>query len=485
MKKTKLTLLGVIALGLLGASLTSCGETRGGNSNTIYFWHTFGQDIYGRIDKMARDFEELVMENEGVEVHIAPLEETYQGSYDDMIDKVVKSYSTGSTPTICVAYPDHIATYLSYNTDTYQRVVKLDDLMNDPEIGFIEDDYLNPNGLGEEDFVPSFIDEGRHYALEGTYSLPFMKSTEIMLYNKTVLNRVLSDLGIQEAADRYMADITWDEFFELLDYVKENLLTYFPNSATQEVRPFFYDSDSNLFISQCYQRGIDFISMDEDGKGSIDFNNPEAKAMVQEFKELYDEGFLLTKATNGNSYGSDYFKQNRCLFVVGSTGGTGYNDPKTNFEVGVCKFPVYKDATPEQSKYVSQGVTLCLMNNYSVSKEQNDFAVEYGWKFLKYITSTENNIDAALASNGYIPSRLSCYEDPYYAEYLTYTDFMSICANTVVNEINGQYFNYPVFRGSDEARNQVGGIIAEYLSGKNTDLDNLFSTAVNNTLLAM
>lgn len=310
-----------------------------------------------------------------------------------------------------------------------------------------------------------------------------MKSTEIMLYNKDVLNQVLFDLGIQQAADVYMQNITWDAFMELLNYVNDNLVKYFPK-ATQQVVPLFYDSDSNLFISQSYQRGIDFISM-ENGEGSIDFDNPEAKAMVQEFKDLYDDGILLTKATNGDKYGSDFFIANRCLFVVGSTGGTGYNDPKSNFEVGVCKFPVYKTATEEQSKYVSQGVTLCLMNNYGVSEEVNKFRTEYGWKFMKYITSTSNNIDASLASNGYIPSRLSCYEDEYYKEYLQYEDFMSICAKTVIEEINGQYFNYPVFKGSDEARNQVGGIVAEYLSDKNTDLDKLFETAVNNTRLKM
>lgn len=167
-----------------------------------------------------------------------------------------------------------------------------------------------------------------------------MKSTEIMLYNKDVLNQVLFDLGIQQAADVYMQNITWDAFMELLNYVNDNLVKYFPK-ATQQVVPLFYDSDSNLFISQSYQRGIDFISM-ENGEGSIDFDNPEAKAMVQEFKDLYDDGILLTKATNGDKYGSDFFIANRCLFVVGSTGGTGYNDPKVTLKLEFVNFQFIK-----------------------------------------------------------------------------------------------------------------------------------------------
>ena len=49
-------------------------------------------------------------------------------------------------------------------------------------------------GLSAEDkadFVPAYIEEGQQYLEEGTYSLPFSKSTEILLYNKTLLNGII------------------------------------------------------------------------------------------------------------------------------------------------------------------------------------------------------------------------------------------------------------------------------------------------------
>lgn len=482
MKRNKITCLGLIATSLLLGSLVSCGGNNdSASSNKVYFWHTFGKGIKTQVEKQAKEFEKIIKEKEDVDIEIV-LE--YQGSYNDLIGKVTKSFTVGDTPQICVAYPDHVATYLNYDNNGKKYVNNLETFINDPEIGLDKEEYLNPGLLGESDFVPSFIDEGRHYIYEGTYSLPYMKSTELMLYNKDIVSSAIDTLGIQESVEDYMNDITWDEFMTLVNHINDNKETYFAGRDLNDVRTLFYDSDSNLFITQSYQRDIDFISM-KDGKGQIDFVNDEAKDMVREFKTMYDNKALLTKGTNNGEYGSDFFKKNLCAFVVGSTGGSGYSDPVENFPVGVTKFPVYKTATPELSKYISQGVTLALMNNFALSEEDNTFKTKYAWKFMKYITNTKNNIDACLYSEGYVPSRSSCYVDEEYKEYLSLTDYMSVCANTVINQINGNYFNYPVFKGSDVARNQVGAIIAEYLSGKNSDLDYLFNQAANNTKLAM
>ena len=62
MKNKKLTLLGVLGCALISMASTSCGGSNN-TDNTIYFWHTFGKDIYSRIDSMARKFEKLVLKN--------------------------------------------------------------------------------------------------------------------------------------------------------------------------------------------------------------------------------------------------------------------------------------------------------------------------------------------------------------------------------------------------------------------------------------
>jgi hypothetical protein len=220
------------------------------------------------------------------------------------------------------------------------------------------------------------------------------------------------------------------------------------------------------------------------GTGSADFNNAGAKSLVNEIKTMYYNKLLKTKGTNNNEYGSNYFTAGKSLFVVGSTGGTGYSDPGASFNVGVCKFPMYKDATEDHRKYVSQGVTTCMLKNGKLTEAQNNTNLEIGFKFIKYLLSAQNNLDVTLSSNGYVPVRKSCYELDDFKEFVASGDYLANVYDIVVNDINGQYLNYPVFAGSDTARNEVGGIITNVLLGKSTT-DNAFTTAYNNTVKAM
>ena len=109
MKKNvlKLAFTGLMALGM-SSSLAGCGSTF--NGLTINFWHTFGKTPADAIQAKAELFAKLVKENEGVDVRI---QFTYKGAYSDMVGLVNKSFASGETPTIAVAYPDHIADYFA------------------------------------------------------------------------------------------------------------------------------------------------------------------------------------------------------------------------------------------------------------------------------------------------------------------------------------------------------------------------------------
>lgn len=467
---------------LLSASflITACGNSSGDtNPNKITFWHTFGQDIQIVMQNKINQFEKIYERETGEKIEV---EMAYQGGYDEILDKVSKGFAVGNTPTIAVAYPDHVADYISLESGGTQWVYNLDDFMNDPEIGFDKQEYFNPSLKGADDFVPSFIEEGQQYVKKGTYSLPLMKSSEVLLYNQELLAVVLADYdeNINNITE-YMNNITWDEFMDLLEFIAKNLGKY----GTGLITPMVYDSDANLYISQSFQRDIPYVSMSSDGKGSIDFNNDEAKAMVRELKGYYDKGLFLTKGTNENEYGSNTFTDQQCIFTVGSTGGAGYNDPGSTggFEVGIAKVPsVAKDDA--HKKYVSQGVTLTLLRNNSLSQEVNDKRARIGWQLMKWLTNEENNIDICVASNGYAPVRESCYTNEVYASYLEESDFMPRCANVVANEINGNYFNYPVFKGTARARDNVGGIITQVFLGQK-DIDKAFADAESDANIGM
>lgn len=445
--------------------------------NTIVFWHTFGQDIQVIMENKISEFEELYEENTGEDIEI---KFEYQGGYDEIKDKISRGLAVGNVPTLAVAYPDHVADYLAEETSSLKWVYNLEEFFDDPEIGFNAQDYLNPGLKGVEDFVPSFLDEGSHYIKDGYYSLPLMKSSEILLYNEDLLRLVLTDYDSSISnMEEYMNNISWEEFIDLLRFISKDLNKYGDGLIT----PLVYDSDANFYIGQSFQRNIPYVSMNN-GVGSIVFNNEQAKEMVREIKGYYDEGLLLTKGTNNNEYGSDSFTNMECIFTIGSTGGTGYNDPgQAGFNVGVAKIPSVSE-DPSLKKYVSQGVTLTIIKNNSYSDEVNDARARIAWQLMKFLTNEQNNIDICLASNGYAPVRESCYTNEEYATYLKETDFMPRVANVVANEINGEYFNYPVFRGTATARDQVGGIITQVLLGQK-DIDKAFKDAEDITKISM
>lgn len=481
MKKRKIQKLMVtLACSLLAiTSLFSCQKSDTTKENKIIFWHTFGQNVRDQIQKEINSFVKLVKENEGVDLIVTF---SYVGSYDEILSQVEKGFTTGNVPTIAVCYPDHVASYMSHEDFDEEYVYNLDKLFNDSSIGYNTNSYLDDKN-DESDFVDAFLKENSSYLKSGTYSLPLMKSSEVLMFNKDIVyNQLLPDYDPTiKNYDEYMANLTRDEFMNLLRFVRKDMnegkYTYGSNLVT----PCIYDSDENLYITQSYQRNIPFLSINNN-KGSVDFNNDEAKKMVKELKGYYDEGLFITKGTNNNEYGSNKFTVGETLFTIGSSGGAGYNDPgAASFEVGVVKVP-YANNNPI---YVSQGPNLTLLKSNGVNDEINEFRKEYGWKLIKYLTNTKNDVDVCYyGSEGYVPVRESSYKYDYFAEYLKEDEFVARSSSVVVNEINGNYYSTPTFKGSSTARDQVGMIISSVFLNKSS-IDDAFKEAENTTKLGM
>ncbi len=473
MKPSKLFLATILTVGGLSA-ITACGKDDF-NGLTINFWHTFGQTVAGGIESSAATFAKLVKENEGVDLRIKM---TYKGGYDDVLGEVGKSFSAGGNPTITVAYPDHVADYFAAEEsagETY--VVNLQPYAENAEYGFGKESWLgDKNGI--DDFVESFIDESYNYAKDGMYSLPFLKSTEIMLYNIDLVQAALKIVeGGEPTVDDvndYMRNLTWDEFMDFCEMIKEHMSEI---STDLEV-PAVYDSDGNLFVTQMYQQGIPYASLgtkvnrgviDFDGRASNKDATPEQKdaynktvQFLKTYKEWFDKGYFTTKGVTGE-YSSNYFAaaKPKTMFAIGSCGGSGYSFPSSSeFKVGACKVPYNKKA-----EYVSQGPTLALLHNKKlINAGTDDQAVLYAWKFLKYLTNEDvNATQCASNSEGYIPVRQSAYNTEAFTNFLkSDTDYV-IVTKTVIEDIAGSYFSSPVFQGSAGLRKQCEGCFADVM----------------------
>jgi multiple sugar transport system substrate-binding protein len=461
-----------------GASSVSVSSTSSGAIKVV-FWHTSGAKLTNSFTQAASDFTALVKKNEGVDVEVTV---AYQGGYADIESKISKGFATGDVPTLAVAYPDHVADYLAADVKNRGFVCDLSKYANDPSVGFGKESWIGDGP--ESDFVPAFYQEGTQYAKAGMYSLPFMKSSEAMFYNYArvvTLGKGFTPSGtstpLSTVADvkSFVSKMSWSDLLDFARYVKTK------PEAADLTAPIFYDSDSNLFISQSYQRNIPYLSIATDGKCSVDFNNDQAKAMVKELKSAYDEGLLVTEGSQG-TYGSDSFKQEKCLFTIGSTGGTGYSDPKGNFTAEAVAVP-YSNSNP---LYVSQGITLTILNSTGLSDEENALRTKYAFKFAKYLTST--NLNTALCLNdseGYSPVRTSCYDTDAYKTYVEdNSDSLLVKAGQVVSSLQGHFIVSPAVKGSAKGRTEVGGILTRVFKNMAT-IDEAFSSAYQQTTLSI
>lgn len=455
---------------------------------TIKFWHTFGQTVQDALNSKIASFHNLVVANDGVDVTV---DLKYQGSYDDIAKKISDGFGVENTPTIAVAYPDNVADYIEIGKSAGSDfVVNLDKFINDSNIGFGKEKWLGDK-YDEEDFVEEFYNEGKAYTIAGTYSLPFLKSTEIMFYNMDALVDVMKGYkpefnNSKTKIKEYMAKLTWDEFINLCTYVKDNCVGTDDYNMLEV--PMWYDSDANLFISKMYQNRIPYSSINN-GVGKIDFeetaNFNKTVDMLDGFRQLAKNGIMTTKGLN-NKYGSDYFTGEKCLFSIGSSGGSGYNFPQADaFELGVCRVP----ASNNNPLYVTQGPTLAMFNDKGLDSATNDLAQTYAWKFMKYITNGQASAEICVnGSEGYIPVRNSAYETAFFQEFMEEGERYAQCYKVVVEDINTDagYLISPAFKGSAALRNCCGTLLTAALNATNKEaIPALVTTAINDAKLKM
>jgi multiple sugar transport system substrate-binding protein len=488
-KKTTIipiALMAVLAASCSGGGGGGSGSSASGEAVKVTFQHTFGQALQKIAAQKADEFEELILENTGVTVDVEVSNVTGT-NYDSIHSQIITSFSSNSTPTIAVAYPDHVADYLAQEPEDGQYVADISEYVTDPEIGLGKQSYLgDPEGDDGSDFVDAFWEEGATYSKEGRYSMPFLKSSEAMFYNEDAVLRACAistdyaEVDSSEEAKTMLDSMSWSEFMDFCRFIKENEDQILPG-LTEVVS---YDSDANLFISHMFQKEIPYASIDSEGNGVVDFesgdNRAAAEAMVTEFKTLYDDGILATKGTIGN-YGSEHFKNKQSVFQISSTGGAGYNTPSSSevFTEGVVKVPTDESDPENKNLYVNQGPSITFLKNQALTEEQNEQRIRYAWQFVKFLTNPSNNVECCLRSEGYCPVRESAYEDDRYLELVSEEgNAVSESCRIFSDELTDKFFVQKVFKGSAALREQCGGIITNVLK-QGTDVTAAFDTAIN------
>lgn len=412
----------------------------------------------------------------------------FSGSYNDLKEDAIKGYSAGNYPDVIVAYPDAVADFINANMQ-----LNMNKYIDNEDYGWTDEE--------RDDFYASDLKEGSSYAVRGTYSLPFAKSTEAMYYDEDKLiglNLGATINGGKALDENYFNNLTWDELFNKLCPA---LLSYRESLSSDELKKAFldtsesdkwsvvgYDSDDNLFITLANQYGYGYTSIDEITKtGIVDFVNDGMKGLMKQFNGYKQNKYLHTAGTLGERTNKP-FGEDKVLLSIGSTGGVSYqfnsNNPKN---IKVARIPQADLSNP---KNIQQGPSLAFLKH----PDNTDNRGLGAWLFYKEITSV-NNCIAWVTTSGYSPVRKSVSESD---DFLDFADpdnhpnktidrlkaLNAVYADSVANSL----FSSPVFKGSSEAREQVGSLVTDILLKENltdADVDAAFKKAYDNTILAI
>lgn len=366
--------------------------------------------------------------------------------YGKIYNDVITNISTGTTPNVCITYPDHIATYLTGD----DIVVPLDDLMADEKYGLGGSELLF-DGPAQDEMIDKFLEECKIGGV--TYAIPYMRSTEACYINKTYVEK----LGYE------IPDVlTWDFVWEVSEaaLAKDADGNYSVNGQKTMI-PFIYKSTDNMMIQMLKQLGAGYSTDD----GTIEIFNDDTRSILKTIAEHAGTGAFSTFSIS--SYPANFLNAGQCIFAIDSTAGAtwmGSNAPLSDisedkfvdFETVVMPIPQYDTENPQM---ISQGPSICIFN------KEDSGEVLASWLFAQFLLT--NDVQTAYAeTEGYIPVTQKALDSEEYQDYLsregeddeTYYE-VKIKASKLLLENIDNTFVTPVFNGSTSLRNAAGTMI--------------------------
>ena len=369
--------------------------------------------------------------------------------YGDIYNDVITNISTGTTPNVCITYPDHIATYLTGDN----VVVPLDGLFTDPRYGLGGSEVLF-DAPTQEELVPQFLQE---CSLNGhTYAVPYMRSTEACYVNKDMVEALGFTLP---------ETLTWDFVWEVSEAAAATLGAdgVYGANGQEVLIPFIYKSTDNMMIQMLQQLGAGYSN----ASGEIQLFNDTTTGLLLDIASHAASGAFSTFKIS--SYPANFLNAGQCIFAIDSTAGAtwmGTNAPLVDiaeeeiidFETEVMMVPQFD---PEHPQMISQGPSICIFN------KDDPQEVLYSWLFTQYLLTDGIQI-AYSQTEGYVPVTTSAQESPEYQDYLaragedndTYYQVKIDAAKLLLDNLDNT-FTTPVFNGSTSLRDAAGQLIED------------------------
>ena len=417
------------------------------NQVAIDMWHSFGPGPTPSLEAAVADFEELFPM---IDVTL-----TSKGGYDNLKKAVTLEISTGNTPDVVIGYPDHFAEYIAG-----EIMVPLDSYI----------DSTNEDiGIDINDFHSYYMTENRQFEVGKTYGLPFNKSTEVFIYNKTFFDKHEIEVPttwteVQTAANAVLTTVravinqTPDGNGKKIDAVSG---LDFTNVTVEDFYPMAYDSQANFFITMIRQWGGVYTEIgDSYEQGYIRFDSATTRTAMSFFQTMYTNHlFAPPQAWEEPSYASNPFKALKTLMGVSSSAGV-YNNIAAagEYDLGIAEVPYQ---STENAAVIQQGTNIAMLSNSTTLERMAS------WMLIRYLTG-EGNVDFAIGAS-YLPVRKSGVASATYQAFINNTTVSNDKDKSIIdsakvasgyladtNPVEWTAFTDPGFIGSTEVRDTVG-----------------------------
>ena len=366
--------------------------------------------------------------------------------YGKIYNDVITNLATGTTPNVCITYPDHIATYLTGEN----TVVPLDTFFADEGYGFGGSE-LRYDGPEQEEIVPQFLEECR---IGNTYyAIPYMRSTEACYINKTYVEALGYELP---------EVLTWDFLWEVSEAaMKKGPDGKFLVNGQEVLIPCIYKSTDNMMISMLRQKGAGYST--DSGEIQL-FNNTTRELLETVAVHAKSRAFSTFKIS---SYPANFLNAGQCIFAIDSTAGATWmgsqaplidiaEDALVQFETAVRPIPQFD---PENPLMISQGPSMCVFN------KEDPQEVLASWLFAQYMLTNEVQI-AYAQTEGYLPVTTKATQSDVYQDYLAragedndlHYNIKLEASRLLMDNIDNTFVT-PVFNGSASLRDAAGQLI--------------------------
>ena len=335
---------------------------------SLTVWHYYNGSQQAAFDTLVEEFNDTAGRERGIYV------QSYsQGSVSDL-ESAVRDAISGKVG--AEAMPDIFSSY----ADTAYEIEQAGALAN-------LSGYLSQEEL--EQYVDSYIEEGR-IAADGTLRIfPTAKSTEIMMLNKTDWEVFAADTGASLEDLRTIEGVAAvaRTYYEWTDGLTPDV----PGDGKA-----FYGRDAvaNYFIIGLQQLGVEIFQVEH---GEMTLHAPK-----EELRRLWENYYVpMVKGYFGayGSFRSDDVKTGDILAYTGSTSSAMYFPDQVELDAGshpidyiVMPAPVFEGG---RAYAVQQGAGMVV----SRSDERREYA---SVEFLKWFTQAEENLRFGCVS-GYLP----------------------------------------------------------------------------------